>query len=191
MLIIFIMIMIVIKAITPLIKSVVTFKDEKIKFKIKVKKESINNMTGLEFESFSAWFFEEVYGFKDVVITQSTNDGGVDLIITDDDGEKMYVECKRYGKLKNKEKDEIKANLEHNFIIGREICQKLVGAMTLKNIKRGVIMTTGDINTNAINYVEELRKNSGIDIRFITMEDILESLEKVQNDVDYSIEVEI
>lgn len=185
------MIMVVIKSITPLINKMVTLEDEKVKFKMKVKKESINNMTGLEFESFSAWFFEEVYGFNDIVITQATNDGGVDLIMTDNNGEKIYVECKRYNKFKKASKYEFNEDEEYDFIIGREICQKLVGAMTLNNIKKGIIMTTGDINKNALNYVEKLRENSGVDIKFITMEEIIEGFEKVQEDLDYSIEVEI
>lgn len=183
--------MVVIKSITPLINKMVTLEDEKVKFKMKVKKESINNMTGLEFESFSAWFFEEVYGFNDIVITQATNDGGVDLIMTDHNGERIYVECKRYAILNEYENGQLQTSLNYNFMIGREICQKLVGAMVSNNIRNGIIMTTGEIHENAIEYIEKLRENSDIDIKFITMEEILQGLEKFESDLSYSIEVEI
>jgi len=37
----------------------INLKEEKIKFTMNVKKENIQSMTGLEFEGFCKWLFEE------------------------------------------------------------------------------------------------------------------------------------
>ena len=80
--ILLILIILLIKSISPLIMMFVKYNDNKLTFNINIKKESIQNMTGLEFEGFCKWLFEEDPNFKNVELTPQTNDGGIDLIVT-------------------------------------------------------------------------------------------------------------
>lgn len=171
----------VLKVVVFVVKSLTNFQDEKISFKVKVKKESLNKLTGIEFEGFCKWLFENTGQYSNVEITPPSNDKGRDLILTTQEGETIFVECKRYDE---DTKDE-------NFVIGRVICQKLVGAMVSSNVKKGIIITTGRVNENAREYIEELRENSQYNIDILTTIDILTLLEYSKDKEDYSLTVTI
>ena len=92
-----------------------------------------------QFEVFCAYMFKEL-GY-DVELTPATNDGGVDIILNN--GE-IVVECKKYI----------------TQIVGREICQKLLGAKVQYNSDNAIILNTGRYNFNARqveNEVESLK----------------------------------
>ncbi|GAA0069026.1 hypothetical protein UT300003_05490 [Clostridium sardiniense] len=187
--IILILIITILKIITPLINKATTFNDEKIKFKVKMKKESITNLTGIEFEYFCRWLFDDIYHYRDVIVTPSENDGGVDLILTDENFEKTYVECKRYTTTYDYKDDKKIKN--YDFMIGREICQKLVGAMMSNGIKKGIIVTTGEIHPNADKYISDLNKNSDLNIKFITLHEIVKILDAYSESENYYINIEV
>lgn len=179
------------KSISPIIMMFVNYNDEKLKFTINVKKESIQKMTGLEFECFCKWLFEEDPHFKSVELTPYLNDGGVDLILTTLEDEQIYVECKRYDLIEAHEGGKLITKEDLDFTIGREICQKLVGAMVSNNIKTGYIITTGSIHANALEYMNKLKANSDITLQFLTMTDIVEILECRKDKKEYSLALEI
>ncbi|MGL5330106.1 MAG: restriction endonuclease, partial [Peptostreptococcaceae bacterium] len=109
-----------------------------------------NNITPRQFEFFIAELFKE-QGYN-AIVTPPASDGGKDIILRDKYGVVTFVECKRYS--------------ENNYI-GREICQKLLGAMYVCDAQQGIIVTTGKTNKNAkviVDQVEELNiiDSSGI-----------------------------
>jgi len=169
----------------------VNYNDEKLKFNINVKKESIQTMTGIEFEGFCKWLFEEDPHFKNVELTPSIDDGGVDLILTSMEDEKIYVECKRYNIVEAHDGGKLITKNDVDFTVGKVICQKLVGAMVANNIKTGYIVTTGSIHANALEYMNILKANSDINLQFFTMTDIMEILECRKDKKDYSLALEI
>lgn len=92
----------------------------------------IRELSPREFEVFVAELYK-CLGYT-VEITAETCDGGKDVILYDDDGNVTYVECKHYS--------------ESNFV-GREICQKLLGAVAIDGADNGIIICTGMFNKNA------------------------------------------
>lgn len=129
-------------------------------------KENIMKMEGREFEIFCARLFEETGKYKSVELTPPQYDGGKDIIL---DG-KIYVECKRYtdGATKTEE-----------YMIGREICQKLVGAIVAEGLKQGIIITTGNIHQNAWDYIIKLEKKSDIRIEIMDIDDIMNMVKSI------------
>lgn len=186
-----ILLILLVKSLSPLIMMFVKYNDEKLKFTIQVKKESIHKMTGLEFEGFCKWLFQEDPNFKNVELTPPANDYGVDLILTTLNDEKIYVECKRYDLIESHEGGKLNTKDDLDFTIGRVICQKLVGAMVANNIKTGYIVTTGSIHANALEYMNKLKANSDINLQFFTMTDIVEILENRKDNKEYSLALEI
>lgn len=91
----------------------------------------VYSLTPRQFEVFCANLYKEL-GYK-VKLTQETNDGGRDLIL-EKYGEVIFVECKRYS--------------ETN-LVGREICQKLLGATQMYGADRCIVITTGYFHKNA------------------------------------------
>ncbi|WP_283705259.1 restriction endonuclease [Clostridium perfringens] len=71
-------------------------------------------------------------------LTQETGDYGRDLIINNS----IYVECKKF---------------DENNSVGRPILQKLLGAMDMFNIEKGIVITTGKYSNTA----KEAAKMSG------------------------------
>lgn len=175
--IIMLLLIIIIKIITPLITKITTFNDEKLKFKYKVKTESIKKMTELEFECFCRWLFEEVYHYKNVILTKDT-DNGVDFILIDNNDEKIYVKCKKESE-------------SSGFIINKNICEQLVGSMVVNNINNGLIVTTSEISSSTYNYIKILKKNSSFDIKFLTLEEITKILNECSELEEYSITIEV
>ncbi len=189
--ILLILLILLIKSISPLVMMFVKYNDEKLKFNIKVKKESIQKMSSLEFEGFCKWLFEEDPNFKNIELTPSFYDGDVDLILTTLEDEQIYVECKRYNLIEAHDGGKLVTKEDLDFTIGREICQKLVGAMVANNIKTGYIITTGSIHANALEYMNKLKANSNINLQFFTMTDIVEIIECRKEKKEYSLALEI
>lgn len=185
-----IVLIILFKSLTPFIEKIRGFKNEQLKFTMRIKKENINRLTGFEFEGFCQWLFQNSPEYKNVELTPPSNDGGVDLILTNANDEKIYVECKKYDfdptlayKNENNGSDE--------FSIGRVICQKLVGAMVANNIKKGIIVTTGSVSPNALEYIGMLEANSDLSLKIYTMDNILKLIEAHANQEDYELAIEL
>lgn len=185
-----IVLIILFKSLTPFIEKIRGFKNEQLKFTMRIKKENINRLTGFEFEGFCQWLFQNSPEYKSVELTPPSNDGGVDLILTNANDEKIYVECKKYDfhpTLTHKDKN----NGSDEFFIGRVICQKLVGAMVANNIKEGIIVTTGSVSPNALEYIGMLEANSDLSLKIYTMDSILKLIEAHENQDDYELAIEL
>lgn len=136
---------------------------------LKIAENLIKNMTGREFEKFCAWLFKKSGKYESVELTKASCDGGKDIILNGD----TYVECKRYND----------GNGEYDtFEIGREICQKLVGAMVGDGIKKGIIVTTGSINKNAWEYLKNIEKNTDLQLEFIIFSELINMIREINSD---------
>lgn len=87
----------------------------------------VYNVTPRQFEILIAELFRQ-YGYK-VKLTAATNDFWRDIILNGN----IYVECKHYS----------------TSVVGREICQKLLGSVYMFQAKSGIIVTTGKYHANA------------------------------------------
>lgn len=134
-------------------------------------RENIKYMDGREFEQLYEWIFKNSRQYKSVILTPAQFDEGKDLILTDNNNELTYVECKRYTE---------KATVTEDFMIGREICQKLVGSMVADNIKNGIIITTGSIHKNAWDYIDKLQNNTHITISILNLDDIMSMIYSIK-----------
>ena len=109
----------------------------------------LENINGFEFEELVADIFRKK-GFKNVVVTPRTNDGGKDIIMDEvsPSGEiiKAVVECKH-----------------HKTGIGRPVVQKLhsaVSTLEYSGKKKGYIVSSSTFTDTAVEYVEKVNKQS-------------------------------
>jgi hypothetical protein len=91
----------------------------------------LSAFTPRQFEIFCYELFKAL-GYRAKLMPDGP-DGGKDVILDN----RIYVECKRYNDSK----------------VGREICQKLLGAITRDRMNEGIIFTNGDIHQNAIEFL--------------------------------------
>lgn len=119
----------------------------------------IRDMSPREFEIFVAEVYRK-YGYG-VQVTQASNDGGKDIVLNDyEEDERIYVECKHFS--------------ENNYV-GREICQKLLGAMAMDGIDRGIIVTTGKFHKNAWGVYHKVDN-----LDFVDMDDLIEMVMELE-----------
>lgn len=136
---------------------------------IKIAEYLIEHMTGIEFEKFCTWLFKKTGQYKSVELTQAAGDGGKDIILNGD----TYVECKRYTQ----------GNCDYATLeIGREICQKLVGAMVGDGIKKGIIVTTGVIHKNAWDYLKNIEKNTDLELNIMIFDQLIRMVRDINSD---------
>lgn len=92
--------------------------------------KNIKEMNSRQFEYFCSLIFKEL-GYK-VKLTKATNDYGRDLILD----ENIFVEIKHYDK-------------DKSSMVGREICQKLLGSCKMFDVEKAIIINTGKYHNNA------------------------------------------
>ena len=109
----------------------------------------LDNLNGFEFEELVADIFRKK-GFKNVVVTPRTNDGGKDITMDEvtSSGEviKVVVECKH-----------------HKTGIGRPVVQKLhsaISTLEYSGKKKGYIVSSSIFTESAVDYVEIVNKQS-------------------------------
>lgn len=103
----------------------------------------LHKLTPREFEHWCAEFLSK-QGYTNIIVSTKGPDGGKDIVCTNGTLT-YYVECKRYyyGKYPQ-------------FQVDGEICKKLIGAMEANHITSGIIMTTGHLTNDAIEYINTL-----------------------------------
>lgn len=90
-----------------------------------------------QFEFFCAELFKNSGKYEKVEVTQSTGDYGRDIILTSKIKgikEVTFVEVKHYNK---------------DNLVGREICQKLLGSCQMLQADKAIVITTGKYHKNA------------------------------------------
>lgn len=127
-------------------------------FKIEDLKKLIMNLNPEEFEEFCADVYRKL-GYK-AKVTQFGHDGGKDIILTDKENNLLYVECKRWHEEYGKE-------------IGREICQKLIGSCASDGVNSAILVTTGKIHQNAIEYQKNLNNVKSFNLQIVDFEELI------------------
>lgn len=125
--------------------------------------ETLNVMEGREFEIFCSKLFS-LMGFK-TELTPSVCDEGKDIILTDVNNNKTFVECKAWH--------------TSSVQIGREVASKLIGASALYGVKKAIIVTTGDYHANAFDYADRVNKLGDFELELWGMYDILKRAKEI------------
>lgn len=127
----------------------------------KVKRQKIDNLRRME-----PYHFEEyvrdlllISGFQSAQCTSRSNDGGKDIIATDKEGKRVFVECKRH---------------DANNRIGRPLIQKFHSALIDGKADYGLFVTTSYFNKNAVKYASD-KNIKLIDARILA--DMIEAIE--------------
>ncbi|GAA8915657.1 hypothetical protein HpEKA44_10080 [Helicobacter pylori] len=107
-----------------------------------------------EYESIDLWSDWELRGKE--------GDRGIDIVITTTSKEYIAVQCKFH-------QDSVSLNDLSTFLL------KLQSGVGEIGFKKGIIISTSNLSSNALEEIEQIRKSKGIDIVEITEEDFIYS----------------
>ncbi len=107
-----------------------------------------------EYESIDLWSEWELRG--------NEGDRGIDMVITTASKEYIAVQCKFH-------QDSVSLNDIATFL------SKLQSGVKEVRFKKGIIISTSNLSSNALNEIEQIRKSKGIDIVEINEEDFIYS----------------
>ena len=113
------------------------------------------SLSGWEFEEEVSRLFQKA-GCSSVVKTKGSGDGGIDLILTDEDGTKTLVQCKA-----------------HKKEVGPHVARDLYGAMHSAGISKGIIISLGGVTQGVRDFIK------GKDISIIDVNGIIKFQEEV------------
>ncbi|GKX66169.1 restriction endonuclease [Inconstantimicrobium mannanitabidum] len=133
-------------------------------------KEKIKNMKTKELELFSQWLFKSMGKYKSVILTSIENDQCRGLILLEVNNDTVFVECMKYD-------DQFTA--AENCMIGQEMCQKLIGAMTVDNVRKGIIITTANVDGNLKSYINKLEEDTDLMIDILGLDDIMNLIQEI------------
>lgn len=113
---------------------------------------SRKHLVQLPIADFEEWccYFLKRQSYSDINIISTWQDNNYKTISCTNDTEQVYVWCKL-----TKEIDEKVDDYEN---IDRSELQKFIGTMEHDNVAEGIVITTGDFNKGALEYVENLPK---------------------------------
>ncbi len=140
---------------------------------IKEKLQSIPNqrLKGSLFEKISKQFllehdsaneYESIDLWSDFKLRGNERDRGIDIVITTASKEYIAVQCKFH-------QDSVSLNDIATFL------SKLQSGVKEVRFKKGIIISTSNLSSNALNEIEQIRKSKGIDIVEISEEDFIYS----------------
>ncbi|GAA6961328.1 hypothetical protein HpCHC28_11840 [Helicobacter pylori] len=107
-----------------------------------------------EYESIDLW--------SDWELNNNEHDRGIDMVITTTSKEYIAVQCKFH-------QDSVSYNDLSSFLT------KLQSGVGEIRFKKGIIISTSNLSSNALKEIEQIRKNKGIDIVGISEEDFIYS----------------
>ena len=114
-------------------KIIYNLKNKQNNFTQEQLKLMLASLTPRQFELFTYELFKGL-GYNAFLMPDGP-DGGKDVILNG----KIYVECKRY-------------NCD---TVGREICQKLLGAVVADRMEKGIVFTNGKVSNTAIDFINK------------------------------------
>ncbi|GAA7394258.1 hypothetical protein ID0642_07610 [Helicobacter pylori] len=110
----------------------------------------------------SADEYESIKLWSDWELNQKERDRGIDMVVTTTSKEYIAVQCKFY-------QDSVSLNDLSTFLT------KLQSGVGEVGFKKGIIISTSDLSSNALEEIEQIRKSKGIDIVGISEEDFIYS----------------
>jgi restriction system protein len=114
-----------------------------------------------QFEELCYLIFSKCGKWKTVELKKNKYDNGKDIILDSN----IYVGCKK----------------DTEDIAAIEICERLVGAMVVDGIKKGVIITTVNLPVYALDYIIKLDKNSDITIDIMSLETLIGMIKEIDS----------
>jgi HJR/Mrr/RecB family endonuclease len=102
----------------------------------KKKAEYWFSLGGFEFEVAIEKLFVAHFGEESVVRTKGTGDGGVDIIVTDGHGDKVFIQCKA-----------------HKQPVGPHIARDLYGAMQSAGVRKGMLISLGGVTRGVREFI--------------------------------------
>jgi HJR/Mrr/RecB family endonuclease len=111
----------------------------------------LHSLTPREFEFWCAEFISR-FGYTDMIHNKSGSGGGKDIICTQN-SLPVYVECKRYL-----------YKTDAPYVVDDQVCRKLIGAMVHDGVTKGLIITSGIITSDAVEYIRTLPKSYEIQL---------------------------
>lgn len=129
----------------------------------------LTNDTPGNFEKFCGELYSRL-GYKTKVMPEGP-DGGKDVILVDKYGNITYIECKRYSP-------------NSKFVVGREICQKLIGSCACDSVRYAKVFTTGKVCDTAYKYAEHLNKQNKFELEIVNYDKIYELYKKANPSID-------
>ena len=102
----------------------------------KKKAEYWFSLGGFEFEVAIEKLFIAHFGEGSVVRTKGTGDGGVDIVVTDGDGDKVFIQCKA-----------------HKQPVGPHVVRDLYGAMQSAGVRKGMLISLGGVTRGASEFI--------------------------------------
>lgn len=108
----------------------------------KKRTSDIHSMDGRDFEEFCAEVLES-HGYRDIEFTPATGDFGADLLVTDKEGNRLAVQCKRYSRP-----------------VGVKAVQEAQSAASYYHCKKAVVMTNSTFTESA----KKLALKSGVSL---------------------------
>ncbi|WP_425311162.1 DEAD/DEAH box helicase family protein [Helicobacter pylori] len=131
---------------------------EKVSRRFLIEHDSANEYESIELWSDWVKKLELLYG----ELRGNKGDCGIDMVITTTSKEYIAVQCKFH-------QDSISLNDIATFLA------KLQSGVEEVRFKKGIIISTSNLTSAALNEIEQIRKNKGIDIVEITEEDFIYS----------------
>lgn len=95
------------------------------------------SLDGFEFEEEMRKLFKKTGFFTKVIKTKGSGDGGVDLILVNNEGQKIFVQCKA-------QKD----------AVGPHVVRDLYGIMRADGADQGIIVSLGGITSGVREFIE-------------------------------------
>ncbi len=123
--------------------------------KVKMNEQFWYSLDGMTFEKEIEQLFIKI-GYTDVVKTKGSGDGGVDIIMKDDVGNEIFVQCKA-----------------HKKPVGPHVVRDLYGAMTSGNVKEGILVSLAGVTKGAQDFI------TGKNITVLNVNRIMELQSKV------------
>ncbi|GAA6797704.1 hypothetical protein HpHCM64_12860 [Helicobacter pylori] len=110
----------------------------------------------------SANEYESIKLWNDWELRNNESDRGIDIVIQTTSKEYIAVQCKFH-------QDSVSLNDLSTFLL------KLQSGVGKVRFKKGIIISTSDLSSNALKEIEQIRKSKGIDIVEISEEDFIYS----------------
>lgn len=102
-------------------------------------------------------------GFKVVEVTRGQKDSGKDIVVRNNMGQTVYVECK------------LSSPEQWDTPVDQTVAQKLVGAMLADSVRYGLIITTGVVSDAAKDYLNQVNK-VGYQVKYIDGDALVKEL---------------
>lgn len=131
------------------------FKQQRLKFGL-ISRFFLSNLNKYEFEDYCRNFLLH-NGYNDIFSVSEDFNGGLSLVCTNFNGNRVYVSC-----IKSEQK---KDNTDDIYsTVGIKELQKFVGLMLCDGVKEGIVITNGDFSNDAIKYADKLSQEYKIQL---------------------------